>query len=195
MEQWVILLASVSAFLYSCGAQPKENPAFKPVLNAKPKYFITYKGFVDPSLSHLIKLKILTVYGTTNPKCQLIPNKLSGVGVPRERLHYTEVKPDAGGRFSYRVALDKYLPGVCGWDVSQTSYNDQGSSYRDDFASAEWFSSNKAKAVSVDKEHIDFSCTQKKCTPLGSTNIVVIAHKLIPSYRNHTLEFNYVRSR
>jgi hypothetical protein len=191
MKLNTFVLSLLAVLLCSCSQPAKEDPRFKAVLNPTPHYFITYKGFIDPSLNHLVKLTILTVYNTTHPDCEIDTNQLAGVSVPREQLLYTYVTPDANGRFSYQVPLDKYLTGYCNWVVSWTNYNDQSIKFPNQYVSAELFTNNKKNAAFFSKEIINYSCTSKQCA--GEKSLLAPSDKAIPDFENHILEFNYYR--
>ncbi|MSP53372.1 MAG: hypothetical protein EXR81_03865 [Gammaproteobacteria bacterium] len=194
MRSPIVILSLLTVLLCSCSQPPKEDPKFQPVLDPHPNYFITYKGFIDPSLNHLVKLIILTVYTTTNPACEKDINPLEGVSAPRQQVQYTYVQPDTTGHFSYQLPMDKYLPGVCGWKISWANYNDSGSTNLDHFSSAVWFSSDKKEIVEIYKEYINTGCSETECFTLSSSNNVVVENKSVPNFKNHILEFNYYRS-
>ena len=192
MRRIFVIIALVFG-LVACSQPPKEDAKYQPVVNPHPKYFITYKGFIDPSLNKLVKLRLLTVYATTNPKCEKVINKFEGVSVPREREHYITARPNNNGTYFYKVALDKYLPGWCKWQVDSAYFNDAGSSRRVDYDTVDWFSSNPKKVTKKVEEQIDWSCSLDNCELKPSTSYIAIEQKSIPTFMNHILELNYYR--
>ena len=195
MKLRCFILILLATLLCACSKSKPEDPRFIPQLNPEPKYFITYQGFIDPSLNNLVQLTILTVYETTNPECEEDTNPLAGVLTPRKRSSYIHIQPNAKGHFYYKVPLDKYLPGFCKWEASWTNYNDQSIKFPHLFESAIWFSNDKSETINLDKEYINSSCTNTECTMLESSNFIVFEHKSIIANKNHILEFNYYRSK
>lgn len=187
-----ITLLLLVTLLCGCQSKPKEDPKFKPVLNPTPKYFITYKGFIDPSLNHLVKLTILTIYTSTNPKCRKEINKLEGVSAPRERLHYSYVKPGPSGHFSYKVPLDKFTLGFCKWRIGWANYNDEGKNPNSwgNINTLATFTKELNKGKTLTKQKLEEVCTLKKCTVI-STSINVGDDKNLLLSSNHIIQFDY----
>ena len=191
--KYYALIAAILGCASLTACDKLKDLKFRPKLNPSPKYYITYQGFIDPSLNHLVKLSILTVYATTNPKCQSEASWLNGGLGPRMRKNYTYVVPDITGHFSYKVPLDKYLPGICGWQAYEMLFNDESIKNPRAYVTGEVFTSSKHKAVYMKKEILYSRCTSKTCE--GQPSKLAPGQGFIPDFQNHILEFNYYRKK
>ena len=122
--KWILLFLTISVLLHACGnAPPPPMPKkFQPVVNPNPNYFMTVKGHVAPELAGTVRLVWVTEYYTANPECEVVTNQFEGVRNAREVENTLIVKPNSSGNYEYKIPLDKYLPGFCRWQVSDSSY-------------------------------------------------------------------------
>jgi len=100
----------------SAGAgMPKQ---FEPVVNPHPKYFMTIKGYVSPSIADKIQLKWVAIYSTTNPKCDKTYNSFEGVVGWRQIKVPFIAKLDKNSRYQFKIPLDYYESGLCEWKIA-----------------------------------------------------------------------------
>ena len=98
------------------------NKAYLPVLNKHPKYYFTVKGYIDPKLKGFIKTEWKVEYVAFFPKCDNTSNTLEGYGIPINKIFIYKPKPDKNGNFVLKIAMDKYQPGMCEWNVIAIDY-------------------------------------------------------------------------
>ncbi len=96
---------------------------FAPKVNLSPKYFMTIKGDIDPNLKNKIQIKWTTTYYSTNANCQVPINPLKQVYSSREQSDVIYVNPNTKGHYEYKLAIDQYKPGYCGWKIFGVSYS------------------------------------------------------------------------
>ena len=103
-------------------AANKPNPAFIPAVNPHPKYFMTVKGHIAPSLKNKLKLEWITDFETTSPKCQVVTNEFEGVYWPRTYRKKVWVKTNAQGHYKIQLPIDFFTKGKCGWQPNGLEY-------------------------------------------------------------------------
>ena len=119
----ILIFATLTACSNDNAADKPMPSKFKPVVNPHPKYFMTVKGYIAPSLLDKVKLVWETTYVTSNPKCQLTINDFEGVHAPRQVTDKLIVQPNSKGIYENKIALDKYEKGFCGWKIRSIGYN------------------------------------------------------------------------
>ena len=102
----------------------KPNPAFIPVVNPHPRYFMTVQGHISPSLKDKVKLKWIATYSSTEKKCDVIYNHLEGVVGWRQIKLKHIATANASGDYELKIPLDRYKPGDCHWKIASiTDYS------------------------------------------------------------------------
>ena len=120
----VLVLGLFGIFHYlNGGDNPNDIPASQqPVLNPHPQYFMTVKGHIDPALLGRLKLNWGVSYVVNNSQCIEVTNRLEGAEAPLTLNKNHIIKQAQTGNFTYKVPLDKYLPGKCRWAVGGAGF-------------------------------------------------------------------------
>ncbi|MCK4870170.1 MAG: hypothetical protein KAS93_03580 [Gammaproteobacteria bacterium] len=118
----LVLVCCVVAGCDSSGQQAKNVGKYAPILNAKPKYFVTVKTAVASSLQKKIMPIWIVTYKTTNKACEVTTNSLEGVVLPRIIREHIKSKVVDGRYKDLVIPIDKYKPGYCHWKTGYISY-------------------------------------------------------------------------
>lgn len=120
---WPLALAIVCGlFLTSCSKPDRHD---EPQLNPTPKYFLTVKGRIDPAVMENVNLVWSITYASNNRddnKCRNVVNRFEGAIFPLYKDDSFIMQPDARGYYTYKIALDKYVPGYCEWKPLAAGY-------------------------------------------------------------------------
>ena len=134
-----------------------------PRINPKPKYYLTVKGHIDPSLKHRVKLTWIADYETTNPKCEVDVNWLEGGYIPREKFLLVKSHPDKQGNYQDKIPLNYYLRGYCGWQLFTVGYKIKDKKFNNNDNVIDFFS-RKGKGAFKVKGFGEWRCTRKSCS-------------------------------
>lgn len=114
--------------LTACSQDNKTYPRFMPQLNPQPKYFVTVEGYINPKLAQDINLTWHIAYITHNDDCREVFNPLEGVYGARSQEDSFLIKTDETNHYSYKIPIDKYLPGYCDWHATSMYYESRSKS-------------------------------------------------------------------
>lgn len=103
--------------------QPDENmQIYAPLINTHPRYFVTIKGHIDQLLVKPVELVFFAHYLASNNACQYHDKDYQYNKYYRFIDNIIQIIPNARGNFRYKIPLDAYLAGFCGWGINTLSY-------------------------------------------------------------------------
>jgi hypothetical protein len=104
-----------------------------------------------------------STFYTNNPKCEVTVNRLEGVSVPRQIKIAQNIQANKAGDFNYKVVLDRYEPGYCGWILETIGYSMNYKKQAIDSIILGYFSNNKNSDIRLQGQHI-WNCNISTCS-------------------------------
>lgn len=115
----LLLLAFTSLMACSHSQDNNDNPAYAPVVNPHPQYFMTVQGHIGDQFENAVNLFFEISYGTNNLNCYKTVNKLEGAKAPRSRKLIYKV---IGDKFYHQFPIDYFFQGACLWKANSLTY-------------------------------------------------------------------------
>ncbi|MCK4870157.1 MAG: hypothetical protein KAS93_03515 [Gammaproteobacteria bacterium] len=119
----LVLVCCVVAGCDSSGQHVKNVGKYAPILNAKPKCFMSVSGSVDSSFHKVAYLSFVTNYYTNNAACRYTVNAFEGVDSSRSKKFIYKIKSDKRGRYHRDIPLDAVVPGFCDWRIKNIGFS------------------------------------------------------------------------
>ena len=92
-----------------------------------PKYFMTIQGKIDPKIAK--EFRFFMDYSTSASSCDRV-NYIEGVrGVRVKSFELGSPQVDQSGNFTFKISLDRYYSGFCGWEPETLGLIHQGFEY------------------------------------------------------------------